>query len=274
MQLARRQIGLGGLSSGLLAAFTGSGCAVLEPASASLDLYLLIGQSNMAGRGQTEPADRIAVPSVQALGPNGQWAPAMEPIHFDKPDIVGVGPGRAFGLALANAQPGRRIGLVPCAVGGTRLAVWEPGARFKDTGAQPWDDAVVRIALASAAGQWRGVLFHQGESDANASDAPLYAERLQAFMQRLRTALGNPAIPTVLGQMGRWPDKPWNDWKLMVDSAHQALARSLPHTSFASAEGLQHRGDSLHFDAASARQLGQRYAAAMLALQRRGAPAA
>ena len=48
--------------------------------------------------------------------PGGQ--PAVEPLHFDKPKIVGVGLGLAFGKAMAEAEPDVTIGLIPCAVGG------------------------------------------------------------------------------------------------------------------------------------------------------------
>jgi len=84
-------------------------------------LYLLIGQSNMAGRGEVEPEDRVAHPRVLALDRENRWAPAVEPIHFDKP-IAGVGPGRAFGVAMAERDPSVRIGLIPCAAGGSPIA--------------------------------------------------------------------------------------------------------------------------------------------------------
>ena len=46
----------------------------------------------------------------------------------------------------------------------------------------------------------------------------------------------------------------------MVDQAHQNLPKSVPNTAFVSAEGLKHKGDKIHFDAASYRELGKRYA--------------
>src|SRR5690625_1504544 len=49
----------------------------------SLDLYLLVGQSNMAGRGELEEVDREVHPRVFALGPEDSWEPASEPLHFD-----------------------------------------------------------------------------------------------------------------------------------------------------------------------------------------------
>ena len=37
----------------------------------------------------------------------------------------------------------------------------------------------------------------------------------------------------------------------------------------ASSQGLKHKGDEVHFDAASYRELGRRYADALLALERK-----
>ena len=101
-----------------------SGCTAMRPEAAQdapLDLYLLAGQSNMAGRGTVSAEDTVAHPRVFALRADGSWSLARDPVHFDKPRVAGVGPGLAFGRALAEATPGVRIGLIPTAVGGTPI---------------------------------------------------------------------------------------------------------------------------------------------------------
>ena len=90
-------------------------------------IYLLVGQSNMAGRGTVEDEDREAHPRVWALDRVAQWVPAREPLHFDKPTIAGVGPGLAFGKAVVARYPNDHVGLVPCAVGGSPIRTWVPG---------------------------------------------------------------------------------------------------------------------------------------------------
>src|SRR5688500_14580950 len=90
-------------------------------------LYLLAGQSNMAGRGVVEEQDRTPHPRVYSLNEKEEWAPAAEPLHFDKPKIAGVGPGFAFAKAIADANADVTIGLIPCAIGGTPLSSWQPG---------------------------------------------------------------------------------------------------------------------------------------------------
>ncbi|HUU42399.1 MAG TPA: sialate O-acetylesterase, partial [Planctomycetota bacterium] len=47
-------------------------------------VYLLLGQSNMAGRGKVEPQDREMHPRVFMLTKEGTWVPASEPVQFDR----------------------------------------------------------------------------------------------------------------------------------------------------------------------------------------------
>ena len=232
-----------------------------------LQLFLLAGQSNMAGRGVVETADRAVHPRVVMLDRSNAWVPAAEPMHFDKP-IAGVGPGRAFGIAVAEAMPNSRIGLIPTAVGGSPITAWEPGVRYAETGAYPYDDAIRRARIAMRDGELKAILWHQGESDANPAAAPLYAERLRALVERFRADLGVPDLPVIVGQLGRFDGRPWSASHTQVDAAHRELPSRLRNMRYVSAEGLAHKGDTLHFSAAAARELGRRYAQAYLALPR------
>ena len=60
-------------------------------AQGNMDLYLLIGQSNMAGRGVLTDSNRISADGIFKLDAAGEWQVAEEPIHFDKPSIAGAG---------------------------------------------------------------------------------------------------------------------------------------------------------------------------------------
>src|SRR5687768_2832446 len=76
------------------------------PSKENFHLFLLVGQSNMAGRGTVTPSDKEPNARVLMLSQSGQWVPAVDPLHFDKPKMVGVGLGRTFGLEVARATPG------------------------------------------------------------------------------------------------------------------------------------------------------------------------
>jgi hypothetical protein len=70
----------------------------------------------------------------------------------------------------------------------------------------------------------------------------------------------------VVGQLGQHiVDK--NSYAKIVNAALEDLPRRMPHTGFANAEGLKHKGDFTHFDSPSAREFGRRYAAVMLKLE-------
>lgn len=237
-----------------------------------MQLFLLAGQSNMAGRGDVAAEDRTSTPGILALNRALEWVPAADPLHFDKPS-AGVGPGLSFARAVAARHSDAIIGLIPAAVGGSPITAWESGVVYPETGARPWDDALLRTRHALRHGELRAILWHQGESDANPQAAPRYEARLRALISRFRAEFANARLPVLLGQLGNWPERPWDDaWK-RVDQAHRDIASSMPDVRFVSSQGLAHKGDVLHFDAPAARELGRRYATAYLAMTAGAAPA-
>ena len=251
----------------LLGVFTSAQAAAPAlPAKEKFYLFLLVGQSNMAGRGPMTDADQIPHARVLMLNQAGAWVPAADPLHFDKPKAVGVGLGLTFADAVAAAHPEVTIGLIPCAVGGSPIDSWQPGYFYNATQSHPWDDALRRAQLALGAGTLKGILWHQGESDSTREFAEGYAAKLQALIARMRAALGAPSVPFIVGQMGRFEGSPWNDYKIQVDRAHRELPEKLARVAFVSAEGLKDKGDKTHFDTASYRELGRRYADAYLRL--------
>ncbi|GDY13200.1 acetylxylan esterase [Planctomycetota bacterium] len=229
-----------------------SGLAQEEPVLPDQDhflIFLLIGQSNMAGRGKVEDQDRQAHPRVLTLSKDDAWIPAIDPIHFDK-SKAGVGLGLTFGKTVAEALPGYHIGLVPCAVGGTSLTAWiDPNGKLLS-------EAYRRCKLAQGKGKLAGILWHQGESGPTAA---VYPAMFTSFAEQLRKDLaGGKPVPLVIGTLsdGCPVAKTMNPMLL-------ALAPTIPATSCVDTAGLA--GD-LHFTNTSLRQMGQRYAAAWLTL--------
>ncbi len=235
------------------------------PAPDRFQLFLLAGQSNMAGRGEVAPQDREPHPRVLSLGREGEWVPAVDPIHFDKP-IAGVGLGRSFGIALAEKDASVTIGLVPAAVGGSAVAAWQPGGFHAQTGDYPYDEAIARARRAMQDGDLKAILWHQGESDAPPDRAAVYKENLKAVIARFREDLGQPELPFIIGQLGRFPGKPWTESEEVLDRAHREIAEEDPRVAFVSSEGLLPMEDQVHIDADSQREFGKRYADAWLEL--------
>jgi hypothetical protein len=236
------------------------------PRKEQLHLILLIGQSNMAGRGTVETQDKVPHPRVLMLDKAGNWVPAVDPLHFDKA-AAGTGLGKTFGIKIAEANPEITVGLIPCAVGGSPIDSWKPGVFYPPTKSYPWDDAIRRTKLALKSGVLKGILWHQGESDSNEALAAGYESKLHDLISRLRSELGAPETPFIVGQMGQFPERPWDKSRQQVDRAHQELPVKVAHTAFVSSLGLRDRGDKIHFDSASYRELGNRYAAAFLKLR-------
>lgn len=223
----------------------------------TLHLFLLIGQSNMAGRGALEAQDVAPHPRVLVLNKDNQWASQGEPLHFDKPQIAGVGPGFVFAKRVAEQNPSVTIGLIPCAVGGTPLERWEPHGDL-------YEQALVRAKIAQKDGVLKGILWHQGEGDSgNAAAADSYGERLARMIHSLRAALAEPEVPFVAGKLGAFlltRDPNPSPFAHVVNAALEALPEHVPWTGCADSAGLDHNGDQLHFNAAAQREFGNRYA--------------
>jgi len=235
------------------------------PTKDKFHLFLLAGQSNMAGRGRVAEEDKIPHPRVLTLNKANEWVPAKDPIHFDKP-VAGVGMGRTFAKTLAERDPSITIGLIPCAAGGSPISSWQPGGYHGQTRSHPYDDAVKRTKIAAKKGTLKAVLWHQGESDSQPEKAELYEEKLHSLIERFRAEFDSPDLPFIAGQLGRFPDRPWDDARELVHSVHEALPKTVKNTTFVPSTGLTHKGDKVHFDAKSMRDFGKRYARAYLDL--------
>lgn len=228
-----------------------------------LDLYLLVGQSNMAGRGLIDSVNAQAgSPNLWMMTKAGEWVLAKHPMHFDKPNLVGVGPGLAFGMEMLQNHH-RPIGLIPCAVGGTSINSWTPGAYDSSTKTHPYDDALQRLAIALKSGELKGIIWHQGEADSKEEKRKDYLEKLSELIERWRNKVQNPKLPFVAGEIGYFNE---------VHKAFNQVLKKLPSqvkmTAVVSAEDLIDKGDHLHFDAVSANELGKRYAVKMQELQK------
>lgn len=244
-------------------------CAVIFASLVGLgetDVYLLIGQSNMAGRGSLAETNAVPNDGVFMLTSFGYLAPAVEPLHFDK-RTAGAGLGLPFASEMRRGNPGREILLVPCAFGGTKLSEWQRGT-YK------YDFALLRtrhaLKLLAGQGRLRGILWHQGEWDSiEKEDAETYCERFCRMMNDLRQDLEHEDLPIVFGELGRFladankrDGNPYAYFEMVNESLRRA-SHQLKNCALVSSVGLTSNPDLLHFDTPSLRILGLRYAAAM-----------
>ncbi|MDA0836619.1 MAG: hypothetical protein O3B01_23785 [Planctomycetota bacterium] len=218
----------------------------------SLHVYLLIGQSNMAGRAPFKADESGSVERCFLLNREDKWEPAKNPLNRYSTIRKGLGmqkmnPGYTFAKKMLAEDKSISIGLVVNAKGGSSIKEWTKGTTF-------YKEAIRRAGVALKSGSLKGILWHQGESDAK--DAH-YFPKLKALISDLRSDLGEPGIPFVAGEI--------QNVKLINDQIRE-LAGEVPFTGYASSDGLKTM-DRWHFDAPSMKLLGQRYAEAMLKIQ-------
>lgn len=227
-------------------------------------LYLLVGQSNMAGRGAVDSLSTPDNPLIMMLNEKNEWVIARDPVHFDKPDVCGVGPGLAFAQTMLAYQKDKtvKIGLIPCAVGGTNIDEWQPGMDAYNGKYYPYDDALKRLHVAMQYGVVKGIIWHQGESDSQETKASLYSDKLQTLVNHFRNEIGNQQVPFVAGELGFYKEE-----YQLINRELKKLTDMVPISAVASSEGLLHKGDGTHFDSQSARKLGVRMAEKMHGLQ-------
>lgn len=238
--------------------------AAKMPAKERFHLYLLIGQSNMAGRGALG-VDSVSRRNLLKFSQRNAWAPGLDPLHTDKPAAAGVGLGTSFAREMADADKTITVGVIPCAVGGTPLERWQKG---KDL----YEAALVRARQAMKDGTLKGILWHQGEGDSGKEDtAKSYNARLTQMVADLRADLGAGEVPFVAGKLGEFLAPTTKEgvpsfWPV-VNEQIAALPKTAPNTAVVESTGLQHKGDVVHFDTPSLREFGKRYAEAMKKLQ-------
>ena len=229
-------------------------------------LYLLMGQSNMAGRGKIESLDTLTHPRVFMLDKAMNWVAAKDPIHFDK-SAAGVGLGLTFGKVMANGNTDIRIGLIPTAVGGSSINHWFVDSLFQQTNTYPYEDMIRRTKKALEAGTLKGILWHQGESDSNKEiDVNEYTGKFEAMLDSLKRDLGIESIPVVMGEIGYF-FYPKASYAKEINGVLHQIASTNDCIELVTAGGLNHKGDSTHFDSDSYHALGIRYAAKMLEIQ-------
>ncbi|XP_030540093.1 probable carbohydrate esterase At4g34215 [Rhodamnia argentea] len=249
-----------------------------SPSLRPKSIFLLAGQSNMAGRGGVVngtstgwiatwdgivPPECGPNPSILRLTANLTWVKAREPLHadIDTNKTNGIGPGMAFAnTILGQDRSLGSVGLVPCAVGGTRISEWERGSFLYDQ--------LMRRARArtSDGGTIRALLWYQGESDTVAeSDAALYKRRLEKFFSDVRADLQSPELPIlqVAIASGQGP---------FTETVRKAqLGLDLPNVQTVDAKGLPLEPDQLHLTTPAQVQLGRMLAGAFLRSMSRSA---
>lgn len=245
-----------------------------------LDLFLLMGQSNMQGAGKL-PAEQTLNPRIVMMHlKNHQWYVAQHPLHFDGDPLTmqdvekrGVGPGLAFAEAIVARESDVMVGLIPCARGGSAIAMWQ-----KKNGTSLYDLAIQRARQAIESGpsgvtRLRGALWLQGESNSTEKGARLYQENFLKVVDNLRADLHQPELPFLVCTIGSFiaerslkrhitkPEDQWDHWS-DINDVFLELPSMRPSTACVDARDLKdgHIGDYVHYNSEAQAVIGHRFA--------------
>lgn len=215
---------------------------------------LMIGQSNMAGRGFINEVPMLCNERILMLR-NAGWQMMAEPINYDRPN-AGIGLAGSFAAMWCMEHEGEQIGLIPCAEGGSSLDDWAVDKNL-------FKNAVIQAGFAMQDSELIGILWHQGESDSYGGGYQTYYKKLQVIIESLRKELNAFEVPLIIGGLGDFLGK--NGFGLncteyeLVNEQLLKFAREQENSCFVTAEGLTPNPDGIHMDAVSQRRFGVRY---------------
>jgi len=216
--------------------------------------FLLIGQSNMAGRGFIHEVKPIDNPHLYVLR-NGRWRNMYVPVNGDRP-FSGICLAESF-ADMCSRTYHVNVGLIPCADGGTKLDQWLPGELL-------YDHAVNQARLAMRTSNIAGILWHQGEADCHEDLHPHYQEKCTHIFESLRKDLNLPPhLPFIIGGLGDFLANRKENPNLKnypyINHALQQMASQHDYIGYVPADGLTSNPDNLHFNSTSLREFGIRY---------------
>ncbi len=221
-----------------------------------IDAFLMVGQSNMAGRGDFGEVPEIKNPLCHMLR-NGRWQPMSEPINPDRA-VYGIRFHSGISLAASFADEyaklyDRPVGLIPCAEGGSGIDEWMPAELL-------FDHAVMQTKLAMRTSNIKGILWHQGESDCKSQESlDAYKSKLKRVMYELRKQIGD--IPVLIGEISNNISDSWKMKKRNIEFNRRLaeIVKEIPNSAIVSADGLELKADGVHFTSKSCREFGKRY---------------
>ena len=247
-------------------------------------VFLCFGQSNMEGFPGIEQQDKgpvderfqvLAAVDFPRLGRiKGNWYPAIPPLC--RPS-AGLGPADYFGRTLvSNLPPDLTVGVVNVSVAGCKIELFEKGtfASYAATapqwmtniiagyGGNPYQHLVEMAKRAQKDGMIRGILLHQGESNASDKEWP---NKVKGIYDNLLKDLNLKAeeVPLLVGELVN------ADQQGACASMNKIIAdlpKTIPTAHVVSSQGCASRPDRLHFTPAGYRELGKRYAETLLPL--------
>lgn len=204
-----------------------------------------------------------ACPKYNQSRSSDKWYTAYPALHICN---EGVSPGDWFAKTMLDSiREDISIGLIPCALSGQALTVFEKGksgfnipnwAHPTLANESPYAWMLERCKIAQQTGVIKGMLLHQGESGPGGDQWKNLAKKI---FDDLKSDLGLPdTLPVVVGEL-----REGNSMNQTIDQ----FADSYPRCGLASSQGAGNQSDDAwHFTPEGMRLMGKRYAQGFLAL--------
>ena len=268
------------LSVLLLAALAFAPIKLMAQPDPNFHIYICIGQSNMEGNPRPEAQDlenvspRFLTMQSVDCGDNkmGEWRTAVPPLARCS---TGLTPADYFGRTMVQNLPEDvKVGVVMVAVAGCSIDMFDKDKCASYTasaadwmknianeyGGNPYNRLIELCKKAQQDGVIKGILLHQGESNTNDENCPANVKKVyDDILSDLGLEAGS--IPLLAGEVVSADQKG-------VCAGHnnviQKLPETLPQAIVIPAYGCPAGRDRLHFNVKGVRELGRRYAGAML----------
>ena len=250
------------------------------------DLWFLGGQSNMDGCGRLDERESPSM-MVNAYTLADEWMIAEDPLNiasegayriyrtsYGGPTVRNPVPyksrdeheseyGSGLGLSFAKAiydQTRVPVGLIVGSLGGSAMLHWDPSAKNKGEDSLYW---CMLKRIKEQAGEIKGVLWWQGESDSYAPKE--YEQKLRRLIEALRSDLGRPGLPIYAVQLSHGSpgnsDEAMKPWHVIQDAQRRVMAE-LDHTGIVSTIDLPLQ--DAHLTTAAYKRVGRRLSKCVL----------
>ena len=224
-------------------------------------VFIMAGQSNMAGRGFVEPRDTIPFKRILTINSKDEIIQAKEPLSIYESHMIGLDCGMSFAENLLKGIPEHvSILLIPTAVGGSSITQWIKNDGHREV--RLLSNFEEKVALAKKYGQIKGMLWHQGESDSGAKRRSKYKENMTLLFGKFRAFVGNKRLPILVGELGAYSEN-----KMALNKIINAYTFENENTYLVKTSDLKDKGDNIHFNSEGQRTMGMRFANTYMEIQ-------
>ncbi len=242
-------------------------------------IYIAFGQSNMEGQANVIEENRtqnerflvLASMTCSNMGRTlGEWSVAVPPLFHC---YTGLSPADYFGKTMAEKLPNVKVGVIPVAVAGASIKLFDKAQyssylssaeswlkqKAADYGSNPYGRIIDLATEAKKVGVIKGILMHQGETDAYSDTWATTVKKVYEDMLS-DLALSADSVPLIVGEVLQ------GGQCASANSQIDALPNRIPTAHVVSSKDCSGGSDNLHFDNAGYQLLGKRYAETMLPL--------